>query len=145
MKFWQTKKRGAHRDTAAKIVKNGHIDTLACQKALLKDKVWSYDNINTNFALKVVEESQLTDSKIMDNLQVHYHVQLATAKEKVLEGDVAACLDRCFELRLKPDLAPYTRALVCLTICDMIFLEDYPQKLDIAYDALRLAVELKVS
>lgn len=81
----------------------------------------------------------------MENLQVHYLVQLATAKENALQGNITDCLNRCFELRLKPNLALYTRALVCLTICDLVAFEDYPQKLNIAYEALRLAVELKVN
>lgn len=81
----------------------------------------------------------------MDNLQREYLLRLMAAQEKILAGNIKDCLEECFELRLKPDLALYTRALVCLTIGDLVNLEDVPDKLDLAAEALRLAIELKVS
>jgi len=81
----------------------------------------------------------------MDNLQRQYLIRLVAAQEKALAGNFKDCLEECFELRLKPDLALYTRSLVCLTICDLVNLEDLPNKLDLAVEALRLATELKVS
>ena len=79
----------------------------------------------------------------MDNLQREYLLRLASAKEKALAGDINNCLDTCFELRLKADLAFYTRGLVCLTICDLVNLERLPEKLDLAVEALRIATSLK--
>lgn len=80
----------------------------------------------------------------MDNLQKHYLSQYAAATERALNGDIRSCLNTCFELRLKPDLALYTRAMVGLTICNFVEFKEVPEKLDIAIDALRLATELKV-
>ena len=80
----------------------------------------------------------------MENLQQHYLGLLEAALQKGLAGEVSACRDICYELRLKPDLALYTRALVCLTICNYTHPQYMPEKLEIAKDALRLAKELQV-
>lgn len=80
----------------------------------------------------------------MDNLQQHYLRLLQGAQKKALAGEFQECLDICFDLRLKPDLALYTRAMVCLTICNFAHYRDLPQKVAIAKDALRIAKELMV-
>lgn len=80
----------------------------------------------------------------MDNLQKHYLIMLASAKRTLLDGDIEGCLNTCFELRLKPDIALYTRALVNLTICNVVHFEECSQKLEIALDALRIARNLQV-
>lgn len=80
----------------------------------------------------------------MDNIQKLYLVQLYTAQQRAAAGSVQECLDICFELRLKPDLALATRALVYVTICNLVAYSKVPEKVNMAADALRLARELKV-
>jgi len=80
----------------------------------------------------------------MDNLQKHYLVMLSSATRTLLDGDIEGCLNICFELRLKPDIALYTRALVNLTICDAVHFEECSEKLEIAVDAMRIAKNLQV-
>lgn len=87
---------------------------------------------------------QSVKAATMDNLQQHYLLQLAAAQTAYLNGKIGECRDICFELRLQPDLAMYTRARLCVTICDITSVEDYANKLDIANDALRIAIELQV-
>lgn len=79
----------------------------------------------------------------MDNRQREYLVRLVAAKQKALADDRYGCLEVCFELRLLPDLALYTRSLVCQTISDLSLYEEMPEKVAIAGEALRLARELK--
>lgn len=80
----------------------------------------------------------------MDNLQRFYLSRLAAANKLALEGKSFDGLEICLELRLMPDLAMYTRALVCITICDLSLIEDFPDKMTFAKEGLRIARELKV-
>lgn len=77
-----------------------------------------------------------------DNLQQVYLRRLKSANEAALHGNLQECLDICSELRLKPDLTLYTRALVNLTLADACPIEDHPDKMKFAREALRLATEL---
>lgn len=80
----------------------------------------------------------------MSNVQRHHLRLYEAALKKALEGDIKKCLDICFELRLKPDLASYTRASVYITICERAHIHDLPEKADFAKDALKIAKELRV-
>lgn len=80
----------------------------------------------------------------MDNLQQHYLRLYEAALKRALGGEIKQCLNICFDLRLKPDLALYTRALVCLTIFDYTSAQSMPERVEMANDALRIAKELQV-
>lgn len=79
----------------------------------------------------------------MDNLQKHYLQRLAYAQKMALEGYSGTCMNICLELRMEPDLAMYTRALVCLTLSE--FVGDYSTKIVLTEEAERIAKELQVS
>ena len=97
----------------------------------------------------------------MDNLQQHYlqrfetvrtigclHNQYANpayACELALHGDIEMCVNICLELRLQPDLAFWTRAMVNLTLAAHTTLDKHPDKAKFADEALRLATELQES
>lgn len=79
----------------------------------------------------------------MDNLQKHYLQRLAYAQKMALDGYSGTCMNICLELRLEPDLAMHTRALVCLTLCELV--EDGATRIVLAEEAERIAKELQVS
>lgn len=79
----------------------------------------------------------------MDNLQKHYLQRLAYAQKMALEGYSGTCMNICLDLRMEPDLAMYTRALVCLTLSE--FVSDHSTKIVLTEEAERIAKELQVS
>lgn len=81
---------------------------------------------------------------MIDNLQVHYLEQLQKALQYALHGQVATAVDVCFELRLKPDLGLYPRAVVNMTLANLTTFQSHPDKIKFARESLRLAQELKV-
>lgn len=80
----------------------------------------------------------------MDNLQKHYLQRLLYARQLAVEGFAGSCIDICFELRLLPAIALYTRGLVCLTLADLLTAWEYPNKMSFAIEAVRIANELQV-
>ena len=75
----------------------------------------------------------------MDNLQRFYLAQLEAAEEHGLHGNTNSCLDICWDLRLEPDLAIYTRALVNSAIARYTTPEEHPDKMKFAEEIGRLA------
>ena len=65
------------------------------------------------------------------------------AGEVALHGDLKLCNNICFELRMQPDLAFWTRAMVNLMLANTTTLEEHPDKAKFAEEALRLATELQ--
>lgn len=80
---------------------------------------------------------------MLDNLQHRYLLRLECANEAALEGKLDECRNICWELRLKSDDSLYTRAMVNLTLIDVCPIEEYPDKLKFAEEALRLAEMLQ--
>lgn len=87
---------------------------------------------------------QVSFASMIDNLQIHYLEQLELALETTLHGRVSAGVDILLELRLKPDLSMYTRAMVNLSLADLTTFEQHPGKIKFAREGLRLGKELQV-
>lgn len=83
-------------------------------------------------------------ASMIDNLQVHYLQQLDLALKSALHGRLSVCVDMLLELRLKPDLSMYTRAVVSLSLADLTTIGQHPDKMKYAREGLRLAKELQV-
>ena len=81
---------------------------------------------------------------MIDNLQAYYLEQLEIALKYALHGRLEACLVLLFELRLKPDISLYARALVNLALFDLTNIEQHPDKTKFAQEGLRIAKELQV-
>ena len=79
----------------------------------------------------------------MENLQRHYPAQLEAALEYSLHNNWNQCLEICWQLRLKPDLALYTHALVNIAIASQADITRNPDKLKYAQEAVRLARRLQ--
>ncbi|KAK5098124.1 hypothetical protein LTR24_001945 [Lithohypha guttulata] len=85
----------------------------------------------------------LSLASMIDNLQVHYLEQVELALTTALHGRLSAGVDILLELRLKPDLSMYTRAIVNLSLADLTTFEQHPDKVKFARESLRLAKELQ--
>jgi len=81
---------------------------------------------------------------MIDNLQVHYLQQLDLALKSALHGRLNVGVDILLELRLKPDISMYTRAMVNLALADLTTIGQHPDKVKFAREGLRLAKELQV-
>ena len=75
----------------------------------------------------------------MDNLQRFYLARLEAAEEFGLHGNIEECLDICWDLRLKSDLAIYTRALVNSALARYAIPEENPDKMKFAREVGVLA------
>lgn len=82
---------------------------------------------------------------MIDNLQIHFLEQLQLALTFALHGQVDTCVNICLELRLRPEVDLHTRAMINLTLADLLDIETHPDKIKFAQEALRLGRELLVS